>query len=736
MGKKDLVIRSAFLVTKEKLPDRFLFTGKVERENSAGGFLFYLFEILSPWSSVSRIKKHVLETLEKNLLKNELSEDFFEKVVNETNESLNNISESGGTEWIGNLNAVIGMVFDNKIFLTQSGKISGYIFRNTKISTLTENPSVANPDPLRSFSEIISGDLIENDKIVFGNTQLYNHLSLDRIRRITQNLTAKESILELYRDLRKFKIENVNSVIIESVGVASAENEISSALPEIIYLDQAKESLVALAKKHLGPKLKICMEKGSRYGGKAWTLTKKHGGIALKHSKVYWKNRLGPKTKAILKKGGHKAEEAFVSAKSSIKPQIEKIKEQKQYKNIRVKTKLYTNSTTSRFNDFINYISAATRQIIKLFGIKNYRKYFYLVFILILLFSGYLKIRANNIHRDEIKAQEQITTAYDKASEIYNKAKEDIALGRISNTKEMNEALALAEKAKESPPNKNRSEELIREIHQSIDKIEKIERFYDVQPKFRLGNSINRFVLAGADIVGVDSDGKIYSGNVRDNDAKLLGSVEKESGEILDLSYSESEQKIYVRTGTGKMLAFDLNSKTSSEMKMADPAENWENSSKIDSFVSNIYLLDKDKNNILKHTKQDDEYSKGTIYVDAKKAALKDSVDFVVDGNIYILNSDGSVKKFSKGTLDPNFSIRNIPGSGKIEAPSKIFTGEENNYIYILDGKTNKIIRFDKNGEFISQYALDKITIDDFSANDKIKKAWVLSGGDIYEFDL
>lgn len=724
MGKTNLEVNSAFLATKEKLPDRLLFTGKIARGNDREGYLFYLFEILSPWSKVSKIKKLVVDTLERSILSNDFSEESFEQILSHINNGLNRLSEAGENEWIGNLNGVLGLVYNDKLLIAQSGKISGYIFRKGKISSLTESPALVQPNPLQTFSDIIAGDLIKNDRVVFGNSELYNQLSLDKIRRITEKLSPKESNLELYKELRRFKINNINAIVIEVKNISDAENSLLSDIPEIIYLDQVKDNLIKIARKRLDPILKnTCI-----HGKKCYEATR---AVAGKHGKVLFE-----KTKIYSGKFGKKIAENYKTIKDEkvSHSQIGKLTSDENYKNLKIKTKTYTRKTKSSISNFFEAAIPVLSNIYRFIRLKDNKKYLYLSLIIILIFSGYMKIRANNIHRDEIRQERAIVNSYDQATELFNKAKENLALGKVQDTKELEEALSLSLKAEQSPDNKEKALILSKEIHESIDSINKITRLYDQKPILKLGEGISKFVITGYDIYGINDEGKIYYGNTQDKQAKLFSSIGKDNGTVKDAALDENAGRILFMTSNNNLIGLDIASKTSSEVKITDESA-WESTPAIEIFTSNIYLIDTSKDSIAKHVKDGDGYAKSTTYVDAKKGGLKGPIDIAIDGNIFVLNGDGKMIKFTRGTIDSSFSLSGIPGTEETSLKI-IFTNANTNYIYVLDSSGNKIIRFDKNGQFVKQYAIDGVEINDFSINDKVKKGYVLSQGNVYEFDL
>ena len=178
MNRPDLLIETAILATREKLEDKTLSCGKIKANESSRDFVFYLIELDSPEES-NVVKKitQVLSNSAKTIT--DLTENVFERMLELTNETLGRLSQTSDNAWIGNLNAVIGLVIEDNILISQAGNITGYIFRKNKISTLTEQ---ADPNtivhPKRTFTDITSGQIALDDQIIFGNNDLFNHISV------------------------------------------------------------------------------------------------------------------------------------------------------------------------------------------------------------------------------------------------------------------------------------------------------------------------------------------------------------------------------------------------------------------------------------------------------------------------------------------------------------------------------------------------------------------------------
>ena len=728
MPQKELFIRSSILTNKEKLPHGILHSGKIANDFSPKAFCFYIMEITSPWISSVKVKNTIVSVIEDNFSKSQnIDENFFEILLQKINESLDSLVKKGAKEWLGNLNAVIGIIDDSNIFLSQTGKISGYIFRKGKISTIVEGSRLGSiPHPVKTFSDITAGQLFNEDKVVFGNPELYNHLSLDRIRRYVEQFSPQIVICEFFKFFKKNRISTVNVIVIDVQKRENIENEaIISELPELYFIDEKSDSQLKIIKKRLEP----IKNSGKKYLSIARDKIAVHGSALYKKSLHSWQEKISPASKKLIKKSNQSLSKAFNSASTKISPKINQLQS---------KTKARINFKT------INYSKKSPMSVasnitmhywpkIKLIFAKENRKFLYICLIVLFFGIGYFKVRDNNIHRAEKRDQMDMVDAYNKAEDEFDKTKEDLMLGKISGTAKLLECLESAKKAQESNSVKEKATKLANEIQTKIDELSNTKRITNAIPIFSLNETVSKLALYGNDIYGIDKEGKIYIGNVKDRQIRLVASIGRESGDPVDLSFSESEDKLLIATNKNKVLSFNVLSKTIEDLSVSNPNETWEDTKAISSYSSNIYILNSDSGEVWKHSKGENSYTKGTAYLDTRNFSIRGATDMAIDGNVYILLNTGEVGKFTRGT---NQTFTLTGQYQKIEIPSQLFTDEYTNWIFILDKKSNSILRFNKSGEYVNQYIIDSYTIDDFVINGKTQKIWAMNSGQIFEIDF
>jgi len=105
-----------------------------------------------------------------------------------------------------------------------------------------------------------------------------------------------------------------------------------------------------------------------------------------------------------------------------------------------------------------------------------------------------------------------------------------------------------------------------------------------------------------------------------------------------------------------------------------------------------------------------------------------------IDGSIWLLFSDGTISKYTKGTSD-NFKISGL--DAPLSKPSKIVTNADMTNVYVLDTGNKRIVTIDKKGTYLSQVVSDTLSsATELIVDEKNKKARFLSSGKIYEVGL
>jgi hypothetical protein len=162
--------------------------------------------------------------------------------------------------------------------------------------------------------------------------------------------------------------------------------------------------------------------------------------------------------------------------------------------------------------------------------------------------------------------------------------------------------------------------------------------------------------------------------------------------------------------------------------------DEWGNIADIATFAGNVYLLDKGNNMIWKYIKTDFGLSDRTRYLNTGAGLdISDSVGMTIDGSVWVYNSS-DILKFTQGNYT-NFIFQGF--SESFHNIASVSTSDIDKYLYILDKDMARVVVFDKDGLYLSQYQWEGLQdATDIVVSEDEDKLFVLVQSKIYAFDL
>ncbi len=161
-------------------------------------------------------------------------------------------------------------------------------------------------------------------------------------------------------------------------------------------------------------------------------------------------------------------------------------------------------------------------------------------------------------------------------------------------------------------------------------------------------------------------------------------------------------------------------------------------------YAGNMYLLDSGLQQVLRYRPGPDlSYSSAPdqYFPPETPVDLSGVQDMGVDGNIWLLFTNGNVGKFLSGQRE-TFSLRGLPAP--LERPTALFVGIDGNApannLYLTDGGQGVILQLDKSGQFIRQFreaegrqlqGLRSLFVDEAAA-----KFYALTGSGLFQMDI
>jgi len=209
-SKKDSVCGvfsyEALNVEEAKLGNLYL-VGKISGFSSKKHKNFdFLFNLL-----ISAIKREFYSDPQRGTL------EALESALQSANIYLTDFSKKGHKEWIGNMDFTCMAFSNNDIHIGQTGNTLIYLIRRDTMSNVSRKFSnnVKSSNPSKTFSNIVSGDLEEGDKIIISTPNLLKIIPQQKIKELISQPSTEhiyEFLEEKLDGMSKSKDKIINSL--------------------------------------------------------------------------------------------------------------------------------------------------------------------------------------------------------------------------------------------------------------------------------------------------------------------------------------------------------------------------------------------------------------------------------------------------------------------------------------------------------------------------------------------
>lgn len=255
-------------------------------------------------------------------------------------------------------------------------------------------------------------------------------------------------------------------------------------------------------------------------------------------------------------------------------------------------------------------------------------------------------------------------------------------------------------------------------IQDQLNEIDGVAVLYFLPTLAQLNGADLKQIAAGdQDVYLFDGRGRVYQFTVNDasgaakpagTDGTVLKQGDPVGGQTVSalqfmVGATRAQAKpVVVAVSDKALLVYDPEAGQWTASPVQDAAQ-WSDLRAIASFGGNIYLLDGKSNQIFKYTPTAAGYSaQASPYFPANdRPILNKAVDMAIDGDVWILNDNGTVMRYRAGVPIP-FQLGTLPIP--LKNPVAIFTSPEVDSLYIADAGNERIVEFDKNGKFVRQF--------------------------------
>ncbi len=612
-------------------------------------------------------------------------EILLEEILQKVNNLLPELSsELKIKSWINKLDIIIGIIYQNNVYLSRIGNINALLIHNNQYTPILETEAEVNPT--KPFTDIISGQLDTGDTLIISTNSLFDYISKEKIKQIVSKYPPQTSISQIQKLLESVPdFVTFNSLIIKNTNakdvIRDEEIESDSSKSDVIHPDYSRQKRK--------PKLVLDLKGLNNIG----FIQKINKVISLF---AYFFNIIA---------------KIFIYIFNKIKAIILFIFSSK-YRQGQEQLTLY------KIKDKINnkytwYYKLNKKQKVTLISL--------FIIILVLL--------TNLVFLTQEKAVKEINKEYTNALlEINNKLTE--AEAKLIYNDEQAAELILLEIQDiinnlviTSEENQEEIDTIAETIKHKLNKVRHIYEVTDPTELFDLSTTIlsSKQIVQKQGVFYILGDEKLYK--LKEDSLEHL--IDFPGGILLTdwpnknkLILGNNEQYFIINLDNNELEAFDF-TKSAGNTSIQD----------LNMYSDNLYVLDKDNNQIFKYPEYYDVFANGSAWI-SDEITLNNFNSFTIDGNVYIIDNEGKIHKFSKGSLEI-FNYHELRPN--IGPNSIIKTFKDSDYLYIIDPSNQRIVILNKDGNIEDQYTSDKFdNLIDLAIDPEEKAIYLLSGNHLY----
>lgn len=719
--KPNISVQYTRLTHADRLPDRFL-TSQIftpaDPESQREGMILSQIEILNPWFPTSQIGQTIINTVIREYYRaTDTSElNNFETALKKVNETLAQVTQSGETDWIGNLHGILILINGEDLHISQTGQTQAYLFRGGKINHITEGLfDNSEPHPLRTFSNITSGTLQAGDRIVIANPLFFKTIDIDTVRDIACANPPALAAQEFANILKRNKAMAGEALVVEM-----ATRQEAAALPleyktDTIYMDQG--GMGSAWSNLRGGLSRVKMPVTSPAFSKMKTGIR--GALAKADEK--FDTHIKPhvqsaakKTFGVAKSGTDKLMTKLIRGRASTLP----AKTPEVVNKVKEKVQPLTQSITEKF-DFGGGNSPQGKA--RKYGIWGAAL---LIVLIILILASRVQNR-NTLGTTDSGLQDTITELSDKFNKVkllsaYNDKK--VAIAELT---EIFDKLREIEETQELPPSLT---ELKKQAIEELGGLTNTKTIDNSETVARWGG---RNTISGFKDYGFAINNLLATKVPGDENNDISG-----VNSIQAIAQDSESEKTYI-LGDSKMLSFDTKDRTFSDVKLS--AGSWSPAVAFEYFNENLYFLDTADAKIVKYSPLETGYSEGEDYSTPEGSELKDGVDIAVNGSILVLMKNGNIIKYTSSGREA-IEYSEMPSDGFISDPKALYANLDSNDVYILHKdkwvpELWRLTKVTRSGKYIESYFLPDAWENwqgfDFYFKDKV--LWAITDSNIYK---
>lgn len=680
-------------------------------------------------------------------------ETAFEKTLERANQKVADLVGDYEINWLDKFNALIAIVKNDVLHFSTVGKTHAFIIRNEKITDILSSTPIDESlqnkiNPLKAFSNIITGNLQEDDTIIFCTTTLLDYISQEKLKRTLIDSSVSNAVNTFERILSEdtntafaaifispqaaTKTSPIQDTVAGPAALThpSADGEPTAPQSSLDDLIQKQSDTNKVLSPSLTSHLKESLQRStSRVTDfvKLKMLNQSPRRVRMDreiryHTPAPKKDVVRQSTLISIVTGIY---QGIVTVLAFIGNAIVSLfrRRKKIASDVKSAPQTFSNKTTSIIT-----------------GIKRLPRMskYLLVLVLIVAFGLAQSIFSLALSKDEevqnVEHDKNIATV----SENILNAEAAISYGNEFGAREL---LEEAQSIINGLPIKTDEQiEKIAELQEDITtQLGKLRHVITVTSPTVLAsfnqdgiaaNTIE-LTLVGQSLYALDPGSRtIYRAEIESGEVTSF--LQDESDATFQYTTAQSPTSLLIFTSTNGLNEFNIESEKLSELAFNFTSSDI-NIISIAPYEGRLYLLDIKNNQIYRSYRSGNGYGSPVEWL-KDDTNLREARSIAIDGFIYILQKNGTVNRLSQGARQ-EWSLDKV--DPELTQADSIFTNIVTDNVYVLDIQGKRILEFTKNGSFINQYTSPAFTnLRGFTVDYAAKKLYVLNGSTVFSIDL
>jgi tetratricopeptide (TPR) repeat protein len=682
----DLITRTAKLqprVKRTKALPSFATTYVFEADDYPElGNLYIVLEVLVNAKQGQNLADLIIETAG-DAYYNEESEHEkllprFEKAIKATNKALAAYTDKGNGGWVGRLSAVIAVIAEDEIHVTQTGSAEAHLYRSSRVSHITDGLQSSGPHrPITTFGGIASGNLEAHDRLLIATPALYHQVPQADLKSIVEDSTANGAITKLSERIADDEdADRVAALVVEATTADIMAMNVRPTEPEEVQVGQADKPL-DIAKAAAGPAVDSILSKTKEMSAKASSHTR---------SKLLPRMReLGLSAAAWLRSKLSTQMGRRIAGAAVI------------ILVVALGWSVVAGQQNTQFDQALTKYDQA--------------------------YSAYVSAQEAQANGDKEAARTKLAGAQKDLQELTKTANRSGFDGKLSKRSHPEDDPASVDK-------------LLALVQTQLDLIEglftlkptELIALSQLNPKPTHIELIdNKLYLAS------DKNSPVYSYDLTAGTMSTIAEASAGLGNVTASAVSSTNDGVYFLTDEPAVWFLKSSDNSLTKQSLSNGA--WPAGKAIGSYAGNLYILASDGNQVYKHVPTQAGFSAPATYFSGAVAPeAASSTGMAVDGSIYT-SGDYGLKRFISGRLDVSATL---PDS--LKQPASVHSLVDSGTIVLRDGQTQRIglvTATDASLTFSKQLKLDGVaTLAGLTGDPKGTVLYVLSPDKLYKVTL